>query len=370
MTMDDQTFMGMAIDLAAQGRGFTSPNPMVGAVIVKDGSVVGRGFHRAAGEAHAEVNAIADAGALARGSSIYVNLEPCNHTGRTPPCTERILAAGISRAVIAMQDPNPDVKGGGASYLRERGLEVVLGLCREEAEKLNEAFVRFVTAKRPFVIAKCAATLDGRIATRTGDSKWISCEESRRFVHGLRHSVDAIMVGSGTVKADDPSLTVRLDDTERRDPTRIILSSDLSIAENAKVLRLDSDSDTILVTADSVPAGRKARLERGNVRTIQAPLKDGLIDLDLLMGQLGSMGISSLLIEGGSRVLASAFSSGIVDKIIFFYAPKILGGSDGKPICSGTGPELLSGSIPVRDISVRRFGDDVMIEGYVARPAE
>lgn len=363
--MDDKYFMEMAINLAEKGRGFTSPNPMVGAVIVKDGKVVGRGFHKAAGKAHAEVNAIEDTGALAKGSSLYVTLEPCNHTGRTPPCTDRILEAGIERVIFAMRDPDPDVKGGGMEYLKAHGINVTSGVCEEEAKRLNEVFIKFVTTKRPFVILKCAATLDGRIATRTGDSKWISGEESRRFVHRLRHSVDAIMVGSGTIKKDDPSLTTRLDNKNSLDPIRIILNSDLSIPKNSKVLRPDSDSDTILVIGNTVAMDKNAGIEKKNVKIIRMPLKEKLIDLDLLMNQLGSMGITSLLIEGGSRVLASALSSGIVDKIIFFYAPKILGGDDGMPICSGPGPALISGSIAVKDINVRRFGDDVMIEGYI-----
>jgi len=363
--MDDRYFMEMAINLAEKGRGFTSPNPMVGAVIVKDGKVVGRGFHEAAGKAHAEVNAIEDAGALSKDSSLYVNLEPCNHTGRTSPCTEKILETGIKRVIVAMRDPNPNVEGGGASYLRKRGVEVELGICKNKAEKLNEAFTKFATTKRPYVIIKCAATLDGRIATRTGDSKWISGKESRKFVHSLRHSVDAIMVGSGTIKKDDPSLTARLDDSKGLDPIRIILNSDLSIPENSKVLRLDSNSDTILVTGGIVPIDKKNRLEKNKVKIIHTPLKEELIDLDMLMNRLGSMGITSLLIEGGSRVLASALSSGIVDKIIFFYAPKILGGDDGMPIFSGPGSALISGSIAVKDINVRRFGDDVMIEGKI-----
>ena len=367
--MDDKYFMKTALDLAEKGLGFTSPNPVVGAVIVKDGKIVGKGFHKAVGTAHGEVNAINDAGFLANSATLYVTLEPCNHTGRTPPCTEKIIAAGIKRVVIAMQDPNPDVTGGGIDYLKNKGLEVKKGVCEKEAKKQNESFIKYVRTKRPFVIAKCAATLDGRIATKTGDSKWITCSESREYVHTLRHASDAIMVGIDTVKMDDPSLTTRLSkDTDKlkgADPARIILDTNLSIPEKAKVLQIDSDSDTIIITGGLVSEEKKNRIEQKGVRVIKSHTKNGLIDLDLLMTQLGVLGITSLLIEGGSRVIASAFTANIVDKINFFYAPKILGGDDGVPVCKGPGPDLMSGCIQVQNISVRRFGNDVMIEGYI-----
>jgi diaminohydroxyphosphoribosylaminopyrimidine deaminase/5-amino-6-(5-phosphoribosylamino)uracil reductase len=363
--MDDQAFMEMALDLAVKGRGFTSPNPMVGAVVVKDGNVVGSGYHEAVGKAHAEVNAIEDAGNLAKGATLYVTLEPCNHHGRTPPCTERIKAAGISRVVIAMKDPNPDVKGGGINDLKKQGIDISSGLCEDRAKKLNEAFIKYVQEKRPFVIIKCAATLDGRIATRTGDSRWVSGEESRAFVHRLRHAVDAIMVGIDTIKKDDPKLTTRLIGMKGSDPIRVILDTHLSISEDAQILHLDSDSDTIIATGAPASKDRKATLGKKGVRILEVSVKDGLIDLDVLIERLGGLGITSLLIEGGSRVIASALAFRIVDKVIFFFAPRILGGDDGVPICSGAGPELMSESIPLKDINVRRFGNDIMIEGYI-----
>jgi diaminohydroxyphosphoribosylaminopyrimidine deaminase/5-amino-6-(5-phosphoribosylamino)uracil reductase len=356
-TMDDEYFMKMALHLAKKGRGYTSPNPLVGAVIVKGGQVKGRGYHQSIGEAHAEVNAIANAGSEARGATLYVNLEPCNHTGRTPPCTRKILEAGIKRVVFAMEDPNT-IAGGGAAFLKKHGVEVRKGVCEKQAERLNEAFIKYVQTKRPFVILKCAATLDGRIATRTGDSKWVTGEKARRFVHQLRHGVDAILVGIGTIRADDPSLTTRLRSRKGADPVRIVLDTHLSISPEARILKLDSDSDTILVTGRKIAEDKKKSF-------IQQPDASDQIDLNLLMDQLGSMGIASVLIEGGSRVIASAFSSGIVDKIHFFYAPKILGGDDGIPICRGTGRRLMKESIRIKNIRVRRFDDDVMIEGYI-----
>lgn len=365
--MNDQHFMQMALGLAVKGEGFTSPNPMVGAVVVKDDKVVGSGFHETVGGPHAEVNALSAAGKLAAGSTLYVTLEPCNHTGRTPPCTEKILSAGISRVVVAMPDPNQHVTGGGSEYLKQCGLEVISGVCEQQARKQNEAFIKYITTAKPFVIAKCAATLDGRIATRTGDSKWVTGEAARRHVHRLRHAVDAIMVGINTVNRDDPSLTTRLEDRRANDPIRIILDTHLSIEPHARVLQQDSAVDTIVVAGPGAEQNKKTVLEKAGARVIEAPLKNSRIDLASLMQQLGAMGITSLLVEGGGRVLASAFKAGVVDKVLFFYAPKILGGDDGVPICSGPGPELMSQSLSIKDISVLRFDDDILIEGYVEK---
>jgi diaminohydroxyphosphoribosylaminopyrimidine deaminase/5-amino-6-(5-phosphoribosylamino)uracil reductase len=368
MAHDDRYYMGMALDLARKGQGFTSPNPMVGALVVKEGRVVGKGYHRSAGQAHAEIVALREAGESAQGATLYVTLEPCNHVGRTPPCTRAVVRAGIKRAVVAMKDPNPDVAGGGAEYLSGLGIEVILGVCEDEAQRLNEFFVKYVRTKRPFVIVKCAATLDGRIATRTGDSKWVTGEPAREFVHYLRHAVDAIMVGINTIKTDNPRLTTRLKNVASKDPIRIVLDSRLTIPFGAQVLTVASDAETWIVTGDSVSAEKSSALERNNVRVLAAPLKRGRIDLDSLMTRLGALGITSLLIEGGSRVLASAFRARIVDKVVFFYAPKILGGDDGVPICTGPGPLNMRDCIPVNDVRAQCLGQDVMIEGYLTEP--
>lgn len=366
--MNDSFFMKMAIDLAENGRGFTSPNPMVGAVVVKDGEVVGKGYHEAAGKAHAEANAIDDAKERSFGATLYVTLEPCNHFGKTPPCTKKIVESGIKRVVAAIKDPNPDVEGDGAEFLRNKGIEVTFGVCEKEAKKQNEIFIKYIKTKRPFVIVKCASTLDGKIATKTGDSKWVSCEESRQFVHRLRHYTDAIMVGIDTVKRDDPKLTTRINGMNGLDPVRIILDSRLSISEDALVLNQYIDSDTIVVISDlaldKALLQKKMRLEEKGIKIIELPAKNNLINLDILMDTLGSMGITSLLIEGGSRVIASAFSHKIVDKIFFFYAPKILGG-DGISICRGPGPDFMRDSVAVKEIGIQKFGDDILIEGYI-----
>jgi diaminohydroxyphosphoribosylaminopyrimidine deaminase/5-amino-6-(5-phosphoribosylamino)uracil reductase len=363
--MDDLNYMQQALELAAKGRGWTSPNPMVGAVVVKDDRIVGQGYHQRAGGPHAEVNAIDDAGDRARGATLYVTLEPCNHFGRTPPCTRKILDAGIRRLVVAMGDPNPGVQGGGNAYLKDQGLDVTTGICEKEARTLNEGFIAWVTTGRPFVIVKCAATLDGRIATRTGDSRWVTGPASRQFVHGLRHAVDGIMVGVETVKKDDPRLTTRLDGATGSDPTRIILDTHVSIPLTARMLHQASDAPTWVVCGQLAPADRRTALENAGARVVPAALKSGRIDLSALMKQLGAMGITSLLIEGGGTVIGSAFAAGIVDKICFFYAPKILGGDDGIPICRGAGPQSMQQSIPIHDLSVFRFDADVMLQGYL-----
>ena len=363
--MDDLTYMKMALELAGRGAGYTSPNPMVGAVVVKDGEIVGKGWHEKVGGPHAEVNAIDSADTSLEGADIYVTLEPCNHTGRTPPCTKKILDAGIKRVVVAMDDPNPDVTGGGNTFLRENGLEIISGICETEALKLNEAFIKHITDKKPFVTAKCACTLDGRIATRTGDAKWVTGESSRHYVHQIRHEMDAIMVGIGTVMADDPMLTTRLEGIDVRHPVRVILDSKLSVPMNAKVL--GGDAKTIIVTGSDVFDEKKANVEDKGVQVLEVPLIDNRIDLGQLMIKLGEQGIMSLLLEGGSSVMASALKSDIVDKVMFFYAPKILGSDDGMPICSGPGPELMRDCLTLKDISTSRFDDDILIEGYIDR---
>ncbi len=361
----DRFYMQMALDLAAQGTGFTSPNPLVGAVVVRGQKVVGRGYHERFGGPHAEVNALQQAGDQARGATLYVTLEPCNHTGKTPPCTEKILSAGIRRLVVAMTDPNPGVKGGGNAYLHRSGIDVVAGLEEDAARRQNAFFIKHIRTGLPFVILKCAATLDGRIATRTGDAHWVSGPQSRQFVHELRHAVDAILVGVDTVKIDDPRLTTRLPDGNGCDPTRIILDTNLSIPLNARVLTQTSSAETILVTGPNVDAAARSRVLAGGARVLTSPCRDGQIDMNALMKTLGAEGIASVLVEGGSRISGSALRSGIVDKIYFFYAPKLLGGDDGIPICRGQGQERMQDCLNVDTVTVHRFGSDVMIEGYL-----
>jgi diaminohydroxyphosphoribosylaminopyrimidine deaminase / 5-amino-6-(5-phosphoribosylamino)uracil reductase len=365
--MTDAHFMKMALDLAENGRGYTSPNPMVGAVVVKDGRIIGRGWHQRAGGPHAEVHAIDDAGAEALGATLYVTLEPCNHHGRTPPCTHKILAAGIRRVIMAMEDPNPEVAGGGAEFLRQNGIAVSSGILEEEARRLNEFFITHVRNRRPFVILKTAATLDGRIATRTGDSRWVTGESARAHVHEIRHAVDGIMVGVNTIKTDDPSLTTRRTGKPGVNPRRFILDTRLSIPDAAKVLRIPPASDTVIVTGGAGASEKRKQLADKGVEILDAPCTGGRIDLAALMPRLGALGVTSLLIEGGARVAASALAAGIVDKVCFFYAPKIFGGDDGVPMCSGAGPERMEDCLRLCDTNVRRFDADILIEGYLDR---
>lgn len=365
MTKTDTDFMKAALELAEKGCGLTSPNPMVGAVIVKDGQIVGRGWHEKAGGPHAEVNAIANAGSRARGAAIYVTLEPCNHQGRTPPCTKAILDAGIARVVCAMADPNPGVAGGGADFLASHGVEMKMGVCQEQALRLNEFFIRFIMTRRPFVVLKCAATLDGKIATLTGDSKWVTGPAARARVHRIRHHVDAILVGINTVKADDPSLTTRLESGTGKDPVRVILDTRLSMPENARMLHQPSEAMTVIATGTQTDLQKVTRLKQAGVKIMSLPAgKSNGIDLKALLERLGQMDITSLLVEGGSRVAGSFLRAGLVDKICFFYGPKILGG-EGIPVCSGPGPESMASAIGVKHMEIEQIGDDFLIQGYL-----
>ena len=362
--MEDKYFMKLALTLAKKGAGYTAPNPMVGAVVVKDKKVIGKGWHKAYGSHHAEVNAIDDAGKSAKGAELYVTLEPCNHHGKTPPCTEKIINAGITKVIIASKDPNPDVCGGGIKQLEKMGVSVVSGVCQKESDILNEAFIKYVKTKQPFVSIKCASTLDGFIATGQGNSKWITGEESRKFVHKLRHETDAILTGIKTVKHDDPSLTTRCTNFNGKDPIRIILDTNLSIPLSSKLLNLKSNAYTIIATKKDSSLSKKKQLENMGVKIITLPEKKEGLDICALLDHLGKLKITSLLVEGGSHIISSFILSRAADKIYMFYAPKFIGGN-GIPICSGNGHRLMKDSININDISVTRFNDDIMISGYI-----
>jgi diaminohydroxyphosphoribosylaminopyrimidine deaminase/5-amino-6-(5-phosphoribosylamino)uracil reductase len=275
------------------------------------------------------------------------------------------MNAGVQRVVVAMTDPNPDVRGGGNDTLRQNGIEVITGVCERDARTLNEGFVTWITTGKPFVVVKCAATLDGRIATRTGDARWVTGAASRQYVHRIRHAVDGIMVGVNTVRQDDPSLTTRLAGETGSDPTRIILDTHLSLPLSAKLLQQHSNAPTWVVCGSGAIADRRSALEKAGATVIEAPLKEGRIDLSILMDKLGGLNITSLLIEGGGTVIGSVFAEGIAHKVCFFYAPKILGGDDGVPICRGSGPESMQASIPIHGMTVHRFDEDVMLQGYL-----
>jgi diaminohydroxyphosphoribosylaminopyrimidine deaminase/5-amino-6-(5-phosphoribosylamino)uracil reductase len=363
----DEFYMRLALESAEEGAGRTAPNPMVGAVVVREHRVVGRGFHARLGGAHAEVQAIDAAGINARGATLYVTLEPCNHFGRTPPCTAKILEAGIARVVVAMEDPNPRVAGGGNAHLQSRGLAVTCGVCRGEAEELNQGFIKHVRSGRPYVVLKWAATLDGFIATGSGDSRWVSGPAARQRVHRLRHRSDAVLVGIGTVRADNPRLTTRLEDRTGADPLRVILDSHLSLPTDARMLTQDSPAATLVVGDRGADPRRRARLEAAGAQVVVGPRGPAGVDLPWLMGHLGELGVTSLLIEGGSRVAAASLAAGIVDRLMLFYAPKILGGG-GVPICRGPGVERMADCWRLRDVRQSRLGDDLLVEGSPVRP--
>lgn len=357
---NDVEYMRRALELAERGRGRTSPNPMVGCVIVRDGKVLGEGFHEKAGLPHAEVNAIRAAGEDVAGATLYVTLEPCCHEGRTPPCVDYILKHRPARIVVAMHDPNPKVSGEGIYRLRDAGIPVDVGILEEEARQLNEAFIKFITERKPFVIAKCGMTLDGKIATRTGDSRWVTSEESRDMVHRLRNEVDAILVGSRTVVMDDPSLTTRVDD-KIKDPVRIILDADEYLTPGAKVFHVESAAPTWVVLPED-------RHFEGASEVIKIGRRhDGCIDMLELMYELARRQITSVLIEGGGTTHASAFRAGIVDKVMFFVAPKIVGGRDAVTAVEGDGVERMGDAIDLERMTARAVGPDVLLEAYVKK---
>jgi diaminohydroxyphosphoribosylaminopyrimidine deaminase/5-amino-6-(5-phosphoribosylamino)uracil reductase len=356
--------MERALSLARLAVGSTSPNPAVGAVIARDGVIIGEGYTQPPGSAHAEVLALRQAGNRARGAAMYVTLEPCCHFGRTPPCTQAIIDGGIAEVHIATLDPNPLVSGGGKAALEGAGIKTLLGEHEEEARELNDAYVKYITSGLPFVTVKFAMSLDGKIATGTGDSKWISGEESREYVHRLRRASDAIMVGVNTVIADDPQLTARdsLEGGERKQPIRVIVDSKVRTPLTA---RLFSESgETIIATTDTAAPDRVKKLKEAGAEVVELSSREGLVDLEELLAGLGRREITSVLVEGGSTLLGSLFEQGLVDKVIVFVAPVIIGGREAKLAVGGKGAERITQALRFSHVKVERFGDDVMIVGY------
>lgn len=359
--------MKRAIKLAKRTMGRTSPNPLVGAVVVKDGKIISQGYHKRAGMPHAEIEALKAAGERARGADLYVNLEPCNHFGRTPPCTQAIIEAGVSRVFIGMPDPNPNVKGGGIEYLKAHGIKVEVGILEDECRRLNEVFIKYVTSGMPFTILKLAASLDGKIALANGESKWITNEKSRKFAHRLRNRVDAVLVGIGTVLKDDPRLTARL--IGAKNPIRIVLDTYLRIPLSAKVLNPDLPAKTFIATGPEVSEVSKdkiKKIEEKGAYVMEIGLKNDLMDLKELLWKLAEREITSILIEGGSSVATSFLKEKLVDKFYFFYAPKIIGGHYSIPMIGGRDINSMDQIIHLKDINIRRFGEDTLIMGYIS----
>ena len=364
MSSIDENYMRMALRLAERARGRTSPNPMVGAVVVKGGRVISRGYHRRAGEPHAEAIALKKAGGAAKGATLYVTLEPCSHTNkRTPPCSPIVIKSGVKRVVIAMIDPNPQVSGGGVKALRSAGIGVVTGVLEAEARKLNEAFVKHVTTGMPFVTLKIAQTLDGKIATASGESKWITGKEAREEGHRLRDAHDAILVGINTVLKDDPALTCRI--PGGRDPIRVIVDTRLRTPLGAKVIAQKSSAKTYIATLPGPPKEKFSKLLAAGAEILIARGTRGHIDLRPLMKMLVRFGVTSVLIEGGAEVNASALRSGIVDKVVMFIAPAIMAGRDSLCSIGGISPKKLGHAIRLADVTSRFVGQDLMVEGYV-----
>jgi diaminohydroxyphosphoribosylaminopyrimidine deaminase/5-amino-6-(5-phosphoribosylamino)uracil reductase len=382
MTTDAQ-FMSEAVALARRGIALASPNPCVGAVVVKDGDIVGRGFHTYDGLQHAEIIALDEAGERARGATLYLNLEPCCHTGRTGPCVDRVIEAGIRRVVAAMSDPNPIVGGQSFEKLRAANIEVTTGVGDAEARKLNEAFAKHIRTGLPLVTLKAGMTLDGKIAPPPGESDaptalgaggvtggWITSEAARAHVQQIRHASDAILVGVGTVIADDPLLTDRTGEARRRSLLRVVIDSRLRLPMESRLVK--TAKDDVLVFCSFAEEKKRAALESRGIRVEQVALggADGRPDLRRVIERLGALDVLSLLMEGGALINWAALEAGIVDKIFLFYAPKILAGTGSVPFAAGAGFRRISEAAQVHDVTIHRFGEDFAVEGYLRDPYE
>jgi diaminohydroxyphosphoribosylaminopyrimidine deaminase / 5-amino-6-(5-phosphoribosylamino)uracil reductase len=362
----DRRYVRMACRLAEKAAGRTSPNPMVGAVLVRDGKMIATGYHQFAGADHAEIIALKKAGSKAKGATLYINLEPCNHYGRTPPCTRSLIAAGVKEVVVGMKDPNPLVSGKGLRALARAGIKVRSGVLDEKCQTLNEAFTKFITRGVPFVTLKLAASLDGKIATASGDARWISCEKSRITVHLLRNSYDAVLVGAGTVITDNPQLTCRI--AGGRDPWRIILDARLRIPLDAEFLRQRGKEKNIIVTGDTAPADKISALENLGATVWRLPAPHGAVRWLPLLKRLAKIGIASVLIEGGATTAAGALKEKVVDKMLLFYAPKLLGG-DGRYMIDSLGVEHIRQSVMLQKLKIEKSGADLLVSGYLKTSA-
>ncbi len=380
-SQQDERFLHGALELAQKGVALASPNPCVGAIVVQGEEIVGEGFHTYAGVKHAEVLALEQAGKRARGATLYLNLEPCSHQGRTAPCADALVTAGIRRVVACMRDPNPQVAGKGFEKLHAAGIEVSEGRLEAEARKLNEAFARYIRTKRPLVTLKAGMTLDGKIAPPPGESEnpsalgaggatggWITSAEARAHVQELRHAGDAILVGVGTVIADDPLLTDRTGRPRRRPLLRVIVDSRLRLPLESRVVK--TCREDVLVFCSFAEEKKRAAMEKRGIRVEQVGLgsSDGRPDMHQIVERLGTMEITSLLIEGGALVNWAALASGIVDKIFLYYAPKILAGAGSVPFAAGAGFRRMSEAAQVRHLTLHRFGEDFAVEGYLHDP--
>jgi diaminohydroxyphosphoribosylaminopyrimidine deaminase/5-amino-6-(5-phosphoribosylamino)uracil reductase len=355
-------FMNLARKLALKAKGATSPNPMVGAIVVKNGRVLGSGYHQRAGMAHAETIALDEAGPRARGATLYVTLEPCTHFGKTPPCVDRIITSGIKEVVVGMVDPNPKNNGKGIKILRQNKIRVEVGFLEDELRVMNEAFLKYITKRMPFVTVKVAQSLDGRIATRLGDSKWITSDRSRAYAHRIRRDYDGVMVGVNTVLRDNPRLNTWF---SKRQPAKIIVDSQLSVPQNANIF--SADSKVIIVTLNARPGQEteNRKILAAHAKILEVKERAGQINLKDALKKLAQLEITNILVEGGGTLIGSLFDEGLVDKVLFFVSPKIIGGKDAIGSVMGSGIAHVARAIKVRVVQLKRFGEDFLIEGYV-----
>jgi diaminohydroxyphosphoribosylaminopyrimidine deaminase/5-amino-6-(5-phosphoribosylamino)uracil reductase len=360
-------YMQRAYNLAKKGIGRVNPNPLVGAVIVRDDKIIGEGFHEFFGGPHAEVNAFRSARENVEGATMYVTLEPCSHYGKTPPCAEAIVKNKIAKVVIGMLDPNPLVAGKGVKILEENGIEVEYGFLCEELSEMNRVFLKYIQNREPYVVLKTAMTLDGKIASYTGDSRWVSNQLSRYRVHELRNELSAIMVGVNTVIADDPMLTTRLEGKKGRNPIRIVVDSKARIPLQSKILNSTDEAKTIVALTDQADAEKIKQIESLGNMVLILKSRNGRVDLVDLMGKLGGEGIDGILLEGGASLNFSALESGIVDEVISFIAPKIIGGANAKSPVGGQGIELMKDAIELEDIELCQLGNDLMMRGKIGK---
>lgn len=362
MKKSDEYFMQSALRLALRAKGMTSPNPLVGALLVKGGRVIARGFHKKAGLAHAEIAALDEAGSKAKGAKLYVTLEPCAHFGKTPPCVNRIIKSGVKEVIVGMVDPNPLNKGKGLEILKKSGLKVKAGFLEEKLRRLNEPFIKYITKRLPFVTVKVAQSLDGRIATRRHDSKWITNDKSRGFAHKLRRDYDAVMVGVNTVLVDNPRLDAWF---SKRQPVKIIVDSQLSTPQHANIF--SGKSQVIIITL-APKAGQETenrKILQGRAKILDVKERSGQVNLRDAMKKLAALGITNILVEGGGTLVGSLFDEGLADKVLFFIAPKIIGGKEAIGSVMGRGVARIDSAIKIKSVKFRRFAEDFLIEGYV-----
>lgn len=358
----DQNYMGRALSLASKGGGYVNPNPQVGTVIVNDGRVVGEGYHRKFGGPHAEVEALEDAGPLAKDATMYVTLEPCVHHGKTPPCVDRIIETGISHVEVATRDPNPKVSGKGIEKMESNGIDVSLGLMGGEAKKRNEIYFHYIKTGRPFVLLKLAMTLDGKIATKSGDSRWISSEPAREIVHSLRARYSGVGVGVNTIISDDPRLNVRKADGP--DGTRFIFDTRGNTPMDSRIFELESGAPTVVVSGEGLSEVDLLPYRNSGAKVWQFPEREGVIDLEAFLRQMGKEDYDSLLVEGGSEIAWSFLNQDLVNKILFFYSPRIIGGREAVPSVGGTGKEKVKDAIKIEEMDITRVGGDFSLVGY------